>query len=195
MTGRERIEAAFSKEGAKQIPAVICYERLFSRDHWNQLSPYPWWYWYSPDVKHQLAWRLEAINRIGQDWLRLVPFHNRDEQEDLIVEAADNEAFLVSRTTGQKEKLKQLVIGGEADPPTCDSLPETFDEIDQAIPIDDDTDPQDVLHDGRANLAQAMMARQGKDLITFCHVLSPLWSCYTTWGFEGMMILIAPGPT
>jgi len=42
MTGRERMEAAFSQEGATDVPAVICYERLFARDHWSELSAYAW---------------------------------------------------------------------------------------------------------------------------------------------------------
>ena len=38
MTGRERIEAALSKDGASKIPVVICYERIFIRDHWAGLT-------------------------------------------------------------------------------------------------------------------------------------------------------------
>ncbi len=39
MTGRDKIEAAFSVDGTPQIPAVICCEDIYIRDHWARLSP------------------------------------------------------------------------------------------------------------------------------------------------------------
>jgi hypothetical protein len=56
MNGKEKIEAAFSKEGTCEIPVVICYEGIFIRDHWDQLTSSPWWYQYETglDVIYRL---------------------------------------------------------------------------------------------------------------------------------------------
>ncbi len=35
MTGKEKIEAAFSIDGTPEIPAVICYEGIYIRDRWD----------------------------------------------------------------------------------------------------------------------------------------------------------------
>lgn len=39
-----KIEAAFSPGGTMQVPAVICYEGIYVRDHWRRLTSHPWWY-------------------------------------------------------------------------------------------------------------------------------------------------------
>ncbi len=194
MTGREKIEAAFSEEPTKQTPAVICYERLFARDHWDQLSRYPWWYWYSPDIEQQLAWRLDAIEKIGQDWLRLVPFHSRDKLKDLVIETSGDKAFLVNKASGERQKLSQLCKGGESFVHKNSTLPETIEDVDKAIPVDNITDTHDMIQNGHDELAKAMIAKCGGDKFTFCHVLSPFWACYTNWGFEGLMMLTATSP-
>ena len=67
MNGKEKIEAAFSKEGTCEIPVVICYEGIFIRDHWDQLTSSPWWYQYETDIDKQIKWRRDAIETIGQD--------------------------------------------------------------------------------------------------------------------------------
>ena len=59
MTGQQKMEAALSENGTAEIPAVICYEGIFIRDHWEQLTPYPWWYQQAPDIERQMAWRRE----------------------------------------------------------------------------------------------------------------------------------------
>jgi uroporphyrinogen-III decarboxylase len=43
-TGKEKIAAALSPQGTPEIPAVICYEGIYTRDHWEQLFDFPWWY-------------------------------------------------------------------------------------------------------------------------------------------------------
>ena len=74
MTGRERMEAAFSENGTPEVPAVLsCYEDIFQRDHWESLTRFPWWYGQEVDVEKQMLWRREAIANTGEDWFRL-PF-------------------------------------------------------------------------------------------------------------------------
>jgi len=55
LTGRERIEAAFSAEGTRDLPAVICYESVFLRDHWPQLTQHPWWTLHVSDAQRRVA--------------------------------------------------------------------------------------------------------------------------------------------
>ena len=68
MTGRAKIEAALSPEGTAEIPAVLCYEGIYIRDHWAQLTTVPWWHQESPDLEQQLGWRREVI---GEELLAL----------------------------------------------------------------------------------------------------------------------------
>ena len=55
MTGRQRVEAAFFPKGTPEIPAVICYEGIFVRDHWPELTACPWWYSGSPNLDQEIA--------------------------------------------------------------------------------------------------------------------------------------------
>ena len=78
MTGREKIKAAFSKGGTSEIPAVICYEGIYVRDHWQELVSVPWWYQEVPDIECQMLWRREVIEKIGQDWFGLPLGYSRE---------------------------------------------------------------------------------------------------------------------
>ena len=74
MNGKDKMLAALSKEGTPEIPAVICYEGIFIRDHWDELSSYPWWYQFETDIDKQISWRHEVMERIDQDWTSLPTF-------------------------------------------------------------------------------------------------------------------------
>jgi hypothetical protein len=68
------MEAAFSARGTAETPAVLsCYEDIFQRDHWDDLTRQPWWHAGDLDVDRQMLWRREAIANTGEDWFRL-PF-------------------------------------------------------------------------------------------------------------------------
>ncbi len=86
MTGKERLEAAFSEEGTDRFPAVIPYEGIYIRDHWKGLTSCPWWYAQSPRIEDQLAWRSEVLPAIGQDWFILPKTPPAAEREALSVE-------------------------------------------------------------------------------------------------------------
>jgi hypothetical protein len=49
-SGRARIRAALSPQGTDAFAAVICYEGIFVRDHWEQVTDCPWWYAFSPEI-------------------------------------------------------------------------------------------------------------------------------------------------
>ena len=95
LTGRQKIEAAFSPEGTPSIPAVIPYEGIFLRDHWNKLTDCPWWYAYSPKVEDHLAYLSDAIERIGQDWFQLPDGPSPEEQENRRIDHRAEGTYLV----------------------------------------------------------------------------------------------------
>ena len=199
MTGKEKIEAAFSAEGTSQIAAVICYEGIYIRDHWDRLTSYPWWYQFSPDIEHQLAWRREVIAKTPQDWLCLPTFLPQAEREAMSIEERPQGIFLVNRLSGQEDKIVRPLVGGW-DPRGISRhiqhprLPETMDDIDASIPIPGEFDAQQFVDSGRSDLAATLLDEFGSALFPICHTASPLWSCYGQWGFEGMMFLIAEHP-
>ena len=71
MTGRQKIEAAFSREGASEFAAAICWEDIFIRDHWDKLMSAPWYDLHSPDLERQMAW-IHLGPRINNGYLRLL---------------------------------------------------------------------------------------------------------------------------
>ena len=199
MTGREKIEAALSEDGTPEIPAAICYEGIFIRDHWEQLTPYPWWYQQAPDIERQMAWRREVRGRIGQDWLVLPGFYPRGRRQHLSIDVRDDEVFLVDSRTGRKGGLTKPEIAGWSVQGGLHStkphhLAETLYEIDELIPVSSGSDPRSVMADGRDDLASSLLKDFSATLYPICHVPSPLWCTYQLWGFEGMMTMIAERP-
>ncbi len=100
MTGKEKIEAAFSEEGTAEIPAVICYERIFFRDHWDQLRDGPWWHYESPVLEQQLQWHRKVAQQIGQDWIRLYAHYLEICECLLMAESRHSLAYCRSQTVG-----------------------------------------------------------------------------------------------
>ncbi|HUW83956.1 MAG TPA: uroporphyrinogen decarboxylase family protein [Phycisphaerae bacterium] len=197
MTGRKKIEEAMSPGGTRAVPAVICYEGIYVRDHWDALTDCPWWYQSSPDVEQQLAWRRDVIGRTEQDWFALPACPSRAERAATVIE---QRADGVYRVWGHRqEKLQRPVIGGW-DPHgvsrqiSLDHLPESLGQVDASIPSVDPFDSERFTSEGRGDLAAALLGEFGNKLYPIAHVSSPLWHCYSLWGFEGMMVLIAERP-
>ena len=86
LTGRQKIEAAFSREGSQEFAAVDCWEYVFIRDHWDRLTTSPWYDLYAPDLERQTAWRRDVLARTGQDLLHLETFYSRQERENLKID-------------------------------------------------------------------------------------------------------------
>jgi len=198
-TGRQRVESAFSPEGARETGAVICYEDIFVRDHWEELCPYPWWYRLAPGVERQMAWRRETIRRTGQDWLPLATCRRRAEREQLCVEERADGVYLVDGRAGSAEKLVRPEVGGWYPAAGLHSkkpqhLPCKQAELDRVLPSAPTWDPEDMGRDGRADLARQMLREFGAQLYPIDSVASPLWLCYYLWGFEGMMEMVAEHP-
>ena len=195
MTGREKIEAAFTRDGTPEVPAVICYERIYVRDHWAQLTFYPWWYRAVPEVARQMLWRRQVIEKTGQDWFHLPAFYSQEERRDLSIEVRPEGVFRVHRRRGEEVGLREPRISGWSASDGLQSIhPEhlagTPDEIDGLISL-----PSTSVPDGSVgDLAAEMLKEFGGALFPIHHVAAPLWSCYYLWGFEGLMTLIATQP-
>lgn len=198
MSGRERMEAAFSADGARELPAVICYESVFLRDHWSQFTTCPWWYLHMSDAERQLLWTRDLVGALGQDWLQMFPWASLADQEHITVEASSEGVFRIDRRTGRREAMLPPRPGGW----TAESvesvrpahLAESPEEIEAAIPRAGgvDSDPQAAAD--RWKVAAALIAEFGANLWPYRHVSGPLWKTYDLWGFEGMMTMIATRP-
>ncbi len=199
MRGRQKVEAAFSPEGTREIPAVICYESIFIRDHWEQVTSYPWWYQEAPDIERQMLWRAQAIASTGQDWFVLPFFYSAQDRANLSIEVRPDGPFCIDRRTRREERLEKPQVGGWSDFDERASrlrypLPEGPGEIDEIIPISPHHDPNAIVVRGNNELAARLLREYGRELYPFFHVSSPLWSLYDLWGFEGMMTMIATRP-
>ena len=199
MTGREKIEAALSKDGTREIPAVICYEGIYVRDHWDQLTSRPWWHRYLPDLEQQLEWHRDVIDRTGQDWFSLPTSSTREERQNLDIQDRPDGVFQIDKSTGKTAPLTRPEIGGWSPSGQLHSVRphrpvETVEEIDALVPLPPEFDANAFRSAGRADLADLMLREFGADLYPLSSVGSPLWNCYGLWGFEGMMTMVATRP-
>jgi hypothetical protein len=196
MQGIEKIQAALSKEGTSEIGAVICYEDIFIRDHWKDLTSYPWWWLQSPNLDQRIRYYRQIYAEINQDWMMVPHCPSIDSRNNLYVDVWEDDIYLVNRQTGKMEKLIEPVIGGwdlmsRGYSGHVTHLARTSAEIDELIPIDSELDPIQFRQDGYADLADMLLEGVGKSLYPYAHIASPLWSCYPLWGFEGLMEMIA----
>jgi hypothetical protein len=199
MTGLQRIEAALSPGGSPGIPAVICYEEVYVRDHWKALTSLPWWYPDAPDLGRQLAWRSEVLPKVGQDWFDLPACRPRLERERLsIVERSDG-VFVRDAADGSEQRVVDPGVGGwssgvgiettrPADPPASAA------DVDRRIPAPDARSAAEIRAAGEADLADRLLGGTAAGIFPVEHVNSPFWSCYRLWGFEDLMVAVAAEP-
>ena len=203
MTGREKMEAAFSTEGAREIPATICYATIYTRDHWAELTDCPWWYRYSPKMEDQLAWRRDLLKQTGCDWINIKPRHPREERKRQEILIRGDDVFLMDQDSGEEKQLPPPVVGGPHSSSArdrkgdLDHLPASEADLDAVLPeselLDVEAFREDVRKSGYADLTGAII-RELDVLPIWHHVGSPLWCTYDLWGYEGMMVMIATRP-
>ena len=196
MNGREKMLAAFSLEGTPEFPAVICYEDIFIRDHWAQLTDRPWWVRATPDIETQSAWRREVEEAIGQDWFLLPEGASYEERAHVSIVTRGNQAYRLNRHTGATQRLAPPQISGWIGRDVASvhpaQLPQTPEEVDAWI-IDPHTGDYGLV-DGRGDLAQHILADWGAARFPLGYIAGPLWTCYYMWGFEGMMLYLVDKP-
>ena len=198
MTGREKIEAAFSLDGAPEFAAVICYEGIYIRDCWEQLTSCPWWYRHVPDLERQMQWRRDVVHRLGHDWYSIAPGLIRRERQSYNIEVRPDGVYRIDKETGRAQELRPPVVGGWRGPqdrpgpaPPC---PETCAQIDDLIGEPEALDASRWLAEGAGDFPAMMAGEFGERLFPFAHVNSPLWSSHGLWGFEKFMTQIADRP-
>jgi hypothetical protein len=196
MTGKDNIRAALSHEGAPSIPTVICYEGIYTRDHWQQLTNHPWWYRFSPDLTQQMDWRRDAVAATGQDWLHMPRFYPLAQRESLAIEERSDGVYRVNRRSGAAARLTEPTTSGWTAFGGVESvhrqrLATTCDEIDALVGEAGPARP--LVETGETDLA-AQLRSEFPDLYPMCHVQSPLWCLYDLWGFEGMMEMLGERP-
>jgi hypothetical protein len=220
MTGHEKMAAAFSEGGVSEFPAVICYEGLFTRDHWPQLTQKPWWVEQSPDLEEQLGLKRDIFDKLPTDWFHIRPYYNRAERLNLAIVTEGADVYRVNRQTNQKTLIPRPRVGGwladaphsvRRDKPAC-----SREEIDALIPDPAQLseisripasagrrewaagaksfDPAAFRSSGVGDLAHACIREFGQDRMPFGHVASSLWCCYGIWGFEDMMTMALDHP-
>jgi hypothetical protein len=189
------IEAALSVEGCGKFPAVICYEGIYYRDHWEELTDIPWWYSQSPQLEHQIAWRSCLLPGIGQDWMELPVCYGSYERDNLLILEQGEQVLLSDKTSGKYQQLTKPVLGGwESFTDYSASHPaESIDEINFFLPYPEAFDLERFKSEGQTDLAEWQL-KAFPDLFPFRHVSSPLWSCYSLWGYENLMRLVADCP-
>lgn len=198
MTGREKIEAAFSSAGTPEIPVALCYEGIYIRDHADQFPPCPWWYPRSPDIEQQVQWHSAVIEATGQDWFVLPGCPPRDERAAQRIELAGGAPVLVDDRTGRRLPVERPAIsgwhgtGGHSHHPERPPADEA--EVDAIIGVDGSFDSRRPLEEGRWDLAARLLAVFGRTHFPMGYVASPLWCCYGLWGFEGMMTMMLDRP-
>jgi hypothetical protein len=196
MTGREKIEAAFSPDGTSEIPAVFCYDWIYFRDHWPQLTSRPWWTAQDPDVDAQMRMMRDLVGKSGEDWFTLPVFYSKEDRENLFLDVRGGRVFLVHRPTGERRELEEPQVGGWPRSGGVASFrperpAETFDEIDEGVPLPPVFDEAAFRASRADGLASLMLTEFGTRLYPMNGVASPLWLCYDLWGFEGMMTMVA----
>lgn len=199
MTGRQKIEAAFSPGGSPGFAAVIPYEDLYVRDSWHRVTSCPWWWRHEPSIDRQLRWRAQAHAAMGHDWAYLPLFHPRAHREHTRIEETNEGVFAVDVRDGVRTQLFPPEPGGWARAGAVQSVhpsnpPDTIDDIDSLIPPPEPNWAESVVEDGRADLARAVLADFGRDLYPIGQVSTPLWNCYGLWGFEGLMERVIERP-
>ena len=198
MTGREKIEAALSKEGTAQIPAVICYVDIFIRDHWDALTQAPWWYLKEPSLERQMKWRRDVWGKTGLDWYEIPIDYNytQEDRNHIVIEEQGNRIYRIDRRTGQKEELTRphwsdIEIDSSAN---MEELPQTTADIDRTFGLLDENKSEKSAEDGRNALSLVMREELGRLQFPVAQIMTPLFSMFYQWGYESVMMLIATRP-
>lgn len=194
MTGREKILAAFEPEGSPEPGVVTCYDTIFLRDHWRELTAVPWWYAWSGCMDDEEAWIGDFLDRSGLDWLTVKSCPARAQRAARRFEPRTDGVWLMDDHAGTEERLSEPAVSGadtssahsvHTDP---DQLPATPADVDARIAAPQPFCRQSFLAAGRHDTA-AMIARRFP-IFRYGHISSPLWRLYSVFGYEGMMVFL-----
>lgn len=194
MTGREKIETALGPEGSPSFAAVTCYQGIFLRDHWEQATDAPWWVLHDPRPEVAAKPWLDMLRRTDEDWFPVHYGYSRRMREELVIEAAGDQVWLVNRRTGQRQALHRPPISGEQ--PDADSRQEppgahvqSEEELEAALDATYGPRPGPFTPPaaGASDYPDLLLRELGQDRMPISHVGAPWWLCHSLWGFTGLM--------
>ena len=203
MTGRDKFEAAFSRDGTPEFPAAICYHGIFLRDHWEEVTRQPWWMQFEPHPERAALPWIDMIKKTGEDWFPIMLGSSHERRRMFTIEATPDGPFRVWRT-GKREALPRPPVGGNKIAWT--PVPGGIKDIAQLDAImDDQVGPRGVsgLHppevgkpaeDGSLDLPRILLKEFGAEKLPLAAVGAPFWSCCPLWGFEGLMTELMDSP-
>ena len=199
MTGKEKIRAAFSEKGTPEFPVVICYEGIFIRDHWENLTQLPWYVVHLPDIESQIKWNEDVITKINQDWFVVYPFYSRSQRKNIEVKNLDDRIIIRDKKQNTEKQFSKPVasgwsVSGVVQSVKREKLPETIDELEKLLPERPGKfHRNEFIGQGYGEIACALIEKF-PDKMPFSHVSSPLWRMYGILGFEGLMTTIVSHP-
>lgn len=199
MTGREKIFAAFSKEGCTDIPVVLNYERIFYRDHYREIEKatnIPWWFQINPDIHKQCEWKVRVTEMLQSDWHRAVGYYTAEERKILKIVEKDNSIYMCNTLTGEEKKIPIPVPGGEYTYRHIEDIDfEEYDYTELEKNITKKTDDNDLLN-GKCDLALMHYKILGEKNCVYALGDNPFSSILSVkpLGFFNTMMLIAKDP-
>jgi uroporphyrinogen-III decarboxylase len=195
MTGQEKMEAAFSPEGTREIPAIICYESIFYRDHFAAITQEPWWALHGGCPERHLAIHRDRIRSIGQDWFGLPTGPSHYDRENVFVEQRADGFHRVDRRTGTSRRLNPPRVSGTFGlSDAAAASPQTPDQVDALIPISTDAELDAAFMSGATDLTNVLLADEGRALMPHGAIGTPLWGCVEIWPFNEFMTRLVESP-
>jgi len=197
MTGSDKLDAAFSHDGTPEFPVVICYEGIFLRDHWEEVTDEPWWANVDTDPTRAMRPIVDMVRAIDMDWFRLPLGHCREERDEVVIQVTDEGVFRLDKRTGKRDSLERPPVGGMAirastevwSPPAKGV--QDIDELDALLEYgprtESDPEGADALGDAHLDLPRMLRETLGAEKAPYMCVCSPFWRCHGLWGFEGLM--------
>jgi len=194
MTGREKFEAAFSREGTSSFPAAICYHGIFLRDHWDEVTRRPWWTQFDPSPSRAKAPWADMVRKTGEDWFALPLGVPRRRRRQRAIQVTPEGVFRVNRATGRRELLRRPPVGGEKVwGKTGEALPgrgvRDASELDAAIDQFLASRPLAgaSAKDGSLDFPRALVKTFGVEKLPLAMITAPYLRCWSLWDFGEMM--------
>ena len=167
------------------LPVVICYQGIFLRDHWEDVTAQPWWYAQSPDLSARLAVEVDLQDKLDLDWISCSMNPPRDWRETHAIRGNGGKAYLEDLRTGVRTELQRPPVGGNKismlDKPRIGSREDVRNKIKTAS-------KRAFLDDGRLDYVHLLRERFGPEKFLYASVGSPFWNALMSYfGLRGML--------
>jgi uroporphyrinogen decarboxylase len=167
---------------------VIPYLGIFLRDHWEEVTDELWWSNRDGSIQNHLRVARDLYAALDIDWVAANWGQSRQWREQHSVIQKGENVLLVDEAQGSETEIFKPPPGGEVNVIKC--RVHSKDDVDSLIPS---VTSESLLSDGSLDLAQAMIEEFGDGRFTLGSVGSPLWSAYSYFGFEELMMNLMVG--